>query len=335
MPSIQFLETRNASRLDGTYIEDLKGGQAWKGIKPKGMERTPADVTECCHALRFCLISKLDCTRVCPCSPFNCCVAPNSIASRLGASQLFTPFSIAQLNLCDPGCLSLAQGLTKGNARHTLEIIYLWKNGIGVDGIKAIAKPIGACPRLKELNVYRNRLGDAGALLLCKQLSLGACAAGLQTLWLSDNNICTFPEAILQIPGLVRLYLAQNRITIVPKELGLLEKLKLVDMDHNPTEGLPDNVYYRSRRYFRMRAALTTFSILPRFLSGAILCLSQHLRAASSRRGMNRLPGPRWDLLRPIFRNQMGLDLPDEDDSPRDPREVARTLSATTAKSAV
>ena len=27
--------------------------------------------------------------------------------------------------------------------------------------------------------------------------------------------------------------------------------------------------------------------------------------------------------------------LPDEDDSPRDPREVARTLSATTAKSAV
>jgi hypothetical protein len=38
--------------------------QAWKGLKSKGMERAPADVAECCHALRFCLISKLDGTRL-------------------------------------------------------------------------------------------------------------------------------------------------------------------------------------------------------------------------------------------------------------------------------
>ena len=64
MPSIELLTTRNAHRLDGTYKEDLSGEQAWKGRKPKGMERTPADVVEACHALRFSLISKLDCTKV-------------------------------------------------------------------------------------------------------------------------------------------------------------------------------------------------------------------------------------------------------------------------------
>jgi len=69
--------------------------------------------------------------------------------------------------------------------------------------------------------------------------------------------------------------------------LGLLEKLTLVDADHNPTAGLPEEVYYR---------------------------------------GMTRLPGPRWDVLRPIFRNQMGLDLPDDDATPRDVKP-ARTPS--------
>jgi hypothetical protein len=48
-----------------------------------------------------------------------------------------------------------------------------------------------------------------------------------------------------------------------------------VDLDHNPTEELPDTVYYR---------------------------------------GMVRLPGPRWDLLRPIFRKELGLDKDEEDD---------------------
>ena len=66
MPSFQLLETRNTWRLDGTYKEDLSGDQAWKGRKPKGQERMPADIPEACHALRFSLISKLDCTKVCP-----------------------------------------------------------------------------------------------------------------------------------------------------------------------------------------------------------------------------------------------------------------------------
>jgi hypothetical protein len=64
MPSIELLTTRNVRRLDGTYTEDLSGAEAWKGRKPKGMERTPADVLEACHVLRFSLISKLDCTKV-------------------------------------------------------------------------------------------------------------------------------------------------------------------------------------------------------------------------------------------------------------------------------
>ncbi len=31
-------------------------------------------------------------------------------------------------------------------------------------------------------------------------------------------------------------------------------------------------------------------------------------------RGMVRLPGPRWDLLRPIFRKDLGLDKGEEDE---------------------
>ena len=141
--------------------------------------------------------------------------------------------------------------------------------------MRAIAKPIASLPRLSQLNLYRNRLGDAGSVFLCKQLSVGACAATLHTLWLSDNNIHTFPADILKIAGLARLFLSANKIKHIPQELALLEKLTEVDIDHNPTKGLPDDVYYR---------------------------------------GMVRLPGARWDLLRPFFRTQMGLDLPDEDD---------------------
>ena len=66
MPSFELLQTRNTARLDGTYKDDLSGDQAWKGRKSKGMERLPADATECVHVLRFSLISKLDCTKVCP-----------------------------------------------------------------------------------------------------------------------------------------------------------------------------------------------------------------------------------------------------------------------------
>jgi len=92
---------------------------------------------------------------------------------------------------------------------------------------------------------------------------------------LSDNNIHTFPADILSIKGLVRLFLNANKIRLVPKALGELEHLTQVDLDHNPTEELPDTVYYR---------------------------------------GMVRLPGPRWDLLRPIFRKELGLDKDEEDD---------------------
>ena len=70
--------------------------------------------------------------------------------------------ALAQLNLRDPGCLPLEQGLTKGVARETLETILLWKNGIGVEGIRAIAKPLAALPRLTQLNLFRNCLGDSG-----------------------------------------------------------------------------------------------------------------------------------------------------------------------------
>ena len=241
MPSFEIIEARNTARLDGTYTEDLSGAQAWKGRKSKGMERQPEDIESCCHALRFSLISKLDGTK---------------------------------LNLNDSGCLPIKEGLTMGVARNTLESIYLWKNGIGEEGMRALAKPLAAIPRLKHLNLYRNRLGDKGSANLCKQISVGLCASTLHTLWLSDNNIHTFPQDILNISGLVRLFISQNKIKSVPKELALLESLTMVDLDHNPLEGLPGESFYT---------------------------------------GMRRLPGPRWDLLRPHFRTQMGLDLPDED----------------------
>ena len=179
-----------------------------------------------------------------------------------------------QLNLNDSGCLPFEQGLTKGVARSTLEVVQLWKNGIGPEGMRAIAKPLAALPRLTELNLYRNRLGDEGSAQLCKQLSLGMCAATLHTLFLSDNNIHTFPADILRIKGLARLFLNDNKIKHVPKELGELDKLTLVDFDHNPLQGIPGDTYYR---------------------------------------GMTRLPGPRWDLLRPIFRKDLGLDQEEED----------------------
>ena len=91
--------------------------------------------------------------------------------------------------------------------------------------MRAIAKPIASLPRLSQLNLYRNRLGDAGSVFLCKQLSVGACAATLHTLWLSDNNIHTFPADILKIAGLARLFLSANKIKHIPHELALLEKL--------------------------------------------------------------------------------------------------------------
>jgi len=116
-------------------------------------------------------------------------------------------------------------------ARETLETISLWKNGIGVEGMRAIAKPLAALPRLTQLNLFRNRLGDSGSALLCKQLSLGACAQTLHTLWLSDNNIHTFPADILSIKGLVRLFLNANKIRLVPKALGELEHLTQVCLD--------------------------------------------------------------------------------------------------------
>ena len=42
-----------------------------------------------------------------------------------------------------------------------------------------------------QINLYQNRLGDEGSAFLCRQLSLGVCAATLHTLWLSANNIHT------------------------------------------------------------------------------------------------------------------------------------------------
>lgn len=39
---------------------------------------------------------------------------------------------------------------TKGVARNTLETIFLYKNGIGVEGIKCIAKAMASLPRLKQ-----------------------------------------------------------------------------------------------------------------------------------------------------------------------------------------
>ena len=242
MPSFEILEARNTARLEGKYTEDLSGAQAWKGRKSKGMERQPEDIIACCHALRFCLISKLDGTK---------------------------------LNLNDSGCLPVREGLTQGVAQNTLESIFLWKNGIGEEGMRALAKPLASLPRLKQLNLYRNRLGDKGSAHLCKQISLGVCASTLHTLWLCDNGIHHFPQDILKITGLVRLFISQNKIRSVPTELGLLESLTMVDLDHNPLEGLPDEIFYT---------------------------------------GMKKLQGPRWGLLRPHLRAQMGLDLPDEDD---------------------
>jgi len=242
MPSFHLLETNNTARLDGTYKEDLSGVHAWKGRKPKGMEYQPADLEQACHALRFSLISKLDGTK---------------------------------LNLKDSKCLPFEQGLTLGAARNTLEKMLLWKNGIGPAGIREIAKPLASLPRLYELNLSRNRLSDEGSHLLCRQLSLGVSAANLHTLWLSDNNIHTFPPDLLKLAGLCRLFLSVNQIKVVPSELGRLENLKHVDLDHNPTHGLPEDAYYV---------------------------------------GSRRLPGPRWELLRGYLRRQLGLDLPEEDD---------------------
>ena len=97
----------------------------------------------------------------------------------------------AQLNLHDSGCLPLEQGLTKGVARETLETILLWKNGIGVEGIREIAKPLAALPRLAQLNLFRNCLGDSGTH---SQKSSMVTLYRKYTGALTFHNVCQAPH---------------------------------------------------------------------------------------------------------------------------------------------
>ena len=51
----------------------------------------------------------------------------------------------------------------------------LIKNGIGPVGAAQIAAPLAACAKLREINLFRNQLLDAGAETLCSALAAGAC----------------------------------------------------------------------------------------------------------------------------------------------------------------
>uniref|UniRef100_A0A6U5Y735 Uncharacterized protein n=1 Tax=Guillardia theta TaxID=55529 RepID=A0A6U5Y735_GUITH len=173
-----------------------------------------------------------------------------------------------QLNLQDSGCLVLNEGLAKGKCRDTLRELYLWKNGIGYQGIKHISKALSNLPKMRELNLFRNRIGDPGCSLLCRNLSEGLCKQ-LQILWLGDNDITKFPEDVTKMPTLQRLYLNHNKITYVPPEISKLDNLIVLDLDHNPLKGIPEGTYFL---------------------------------------GMTKLPGPRWELLKPHFQEELQSD---------------------------
>ena len=89
-----------------------------------------------------------------------------------------------------------------------------------------------ACPRLVELDIGKNDLGE-----LPEEFAL---LAHLERLWAEDNHLRAFPPALLRLRRLKELRLSNNQIDSVPEAVGdALGDLEVLAVDNNQLAALP------------------------------------------------------------------------------------------------
>ena len=114
--------------------------------------------------------------------------------------------------------------------------------------------------RLKRLNLKNNLLTsdiDYSAIL-------SQDMSELQDLLLSNNKLTSFPDAVLQLKGLVCLSMHHNEITSLPNQIHTLKNIKNLDLSDNPIDSIGT-----LRTKNRLRGALNTDipdEIIPNFL---------------------------------------------------------------------
>ncbi|EMO57906.1 leucine rich repeat protein [Leptospira santarosai str. CBC1416] len=64
----------------------------------------------------------------------------------------------------------------------------------------------------------------------------------LQKLYLSSNKITILPKEIGKLQKLEYLYLEVNKLTTLPQEIGQLRNLKVLYLDHNNLANIPKEI---------------------------------------------------------------------------------------------
>jgi len=108
-----------------------------------------------------------------------------------------TEMSLSNNKITDAGAAFLAEAIEKG-AMPKLEQLYIGRNQIGDAGLNAIIQAMHtAKTNIKALRFSHNLIGDEGATSLAQLLTLGGLPS-LAEIWMSENNIGQVGQYALQ-----------------------------------------------------------------------------------------------------------------------------------------
>jgi Leucine-rich repeat (LRR) protein len=106
-----------------------------------------------------------------------------------------------------------------------LEFLNLQSNNL-----KGFPITIGSIKTLKAINTSHNRISNLE--------NLGKLP-NLQSLWLTDNNIGKLPKEIALLTSLRNLYIEKNKLTSLPNAMQKLESLTVLHAGYNLFQHLP------------------------------------------------------------------------------------------------
>ena len=114
-----------------------------------------------------------------------------------------------------------------------LRILSLYANGLtNLNGIEALSNS-----PIEELNVGNNLLTDL-------PVELNTLSATLERLWIDDNRLTILPSCVLELNLLKVLRVSNNKIEFVPNEFNKLPQLHTLALDNNMLTQIPSTVFH-------------------------------------------------------------------------------------------